>query len=182
MKVVRAKEVVASEREREIARLGLKYGADGWKPLAPDHKPGVIDPVGSILLEVDETHPPAPIPMYLTCPKCNERHIDEGEFATRVHHTHSCQRCGLTWRPAVVPTIGVAFLPGFKNEPAAFMTFQLTEQEPSIKGLIERGRQALVATAEEPVCEREIGVRDALRDLLFHLLSEGETLDLDTHP
>lgn len=59
---------------------------------------------------------PAPIPMFLTCPKCNARHIDEGDFATKVHHTHSCQSCGLTWRPAVVPTVGVAFLPGFKSE------------------------------------------------------------------
>lgn len=61
------------------------------------------------------TESPAPVPMFLTCPKCNARHIDEGEFATKVHHTHSCQSCGLTWRPAVVPTVGVAFLPGFKN-------------------------------------------------------------------
>lgn len=55
--------------------------------------------------------------MYLICPKCCARHIDEGEFATKPHHTHSCQQCGLTWRPAVVPTVGVRFLPGFKNAP-----------------------------------------------------------------
>ena len=58
---------------------------------------------------------PVPIPMFLTCPLCGARHIDEGEFATKVHHTHSCQNCGLTWRPAIVPTVGVKFLPGFKN-------------------------------------------------------------------
>jgi len=46
--------------------------------------------------------------------------------------------------------------------------------------LIERGRQALIATAEDPVCEREIGVRDTLRALLLHLLPKGQTLDLDT--
>ena len=57
-----------------------------------------------------------PIPMQLYCPKCSELHIDEGEFATKPHHTHSCQYCGLTWRPAIVPTVGVRFLPGFKNE------------------------------------------------------------------
>lgn len=55
-----------------------------------------------------------PIPMVLHCPECRTRHIDEGDFATKVHHTHSCQGCGLTWRPAVVPTVGVQFLPGFK--------------------------------------------------------------------
>jgi hypothetical protein len=54
-----------------------------------------------------------PIPMFLTCPLCNGRHIDEGEFATKPHHTHACQHCGLTWRPAIVPTCGVQFLPGF---------------------------------------------------------------------
>ncbi len=56
-----------------------------------------------------------PIPMFLTCPQCGERHIDEGEFATKPHHTHACQACGLAWRPAIVPTVGVRFLPGFKN-------------------------------------------------------------------
>lgn len=69
---------------------------------------------------------PAPIPLLLICPGidpdaepprvCGARHIDVGKWATRVHHTHSCQRCGHTWRPAVVPTVGVRFLPGFKNE------------------------------------------------------------------
>lgn len=57
-----------------------------------------------------------PIPMLLWCPECGERHIDEGEFATKPHHTHACQRCGMVWRPAIVPTCGVRFLPGFKNE------------------------------------------------------------------
>jgi hypothetical protein len=56
-----------------------------------------------------------PIPMLIHCPICAHRHIDEGEWATKIHHTHSCQHCGHTWRPAVVNTVGVKFLPGFKN-------------------------------------------------------------------
>jgi hypothetical protein len=60
---------------------------------------------------------PKPVPIIVNCPECGERHIDEGEWATRVHHTHSCQTCGMTWRPAVVPTVGVQFLPGFRNKP-----------------------------------------------------------------
>jgi len=56
-----------------------------------------------------------PIPMILTCPTCNGRHIDEGAFATKSHHTHACQHCGMVWRPAIVPTCGVQFLSGFKN-------------------------------------------------------------------
>lgn len=54
-------------------------------------------------------------PMLLWCPTCHTRHIDEGEFATKAHHTHACQSCGMVWRPAIAPTVGVAFLPGFKN-------------------------------------------------------------------
>jgi hypothetical protein len=56
-----------------------------------------------------------PVPMILTCPSCCGRHLDIGEFATKVHHTHACQHCGMVWRPAIVPTVGVQFLPGFKN-------------------------------------------------------------------
>lgn len=58
----------------------------------------------------------APVPLFLTCPICGFRHIDEGEFAEKPHHTHACQRCGLAWRPSIIPTVGVWFLPGFKNE------------------------------------------------------------------
>lgn len=57
-----------------------------------------------------------PVPMLLWCPYCHERHIDIGEFATKVHHTYACQKCGLPWRPALVPTVGVQHLPGFKDK------------------------------------------------------------------
>lgn len=57
-----------------------------------------------------------PIPIRLECPACGELHIDEGEFATKPHHTHACQSCGAVWRPAIVPTVGVRFLPGFKDD------------------------------------------------------------------
>jgi len=35
------------------------------------------------------------------------------------HHTHACQHCGLVWRPAIAPTVGVQFLPGFKGKAEA---------------------------------------------------------------
>lgn len=58
----------------------------------------------------DEIHP-----MLLWCPECGARHIDEGEFEAKPHHTHACQACGMVWRPALFWTVGVAFLPGFRN-------------------------------------------------------------------
>lgn len=58
----------------------------------------------------------APTPMLLWCPGCGYRHIDVGKFATKVHHTHACQNCGVVWRPAIVATAGVLFLPGFRDE------------------------------------------------------------------
>ena len=58
---------------------------------------------------------PESIAMRLLCPECHVLHIDE-KLATKAHHTHACQNCGCVWRPAIVPTVGVRFLPGFKNE------------------------------------------------------------------
>lgn len=62
----------------------------------------------------------APVPLELYCPMagCHARHLDEGGWSTHPHHTHSCQTCGHTWRPAVVDTVGVQFLPGFKSTSA----------------------------------------------------------------
>lgn len=56
------------------------------------------------------------VALVLNCPACGERHVDEGVWATKLHHTHACQICGLAWRPAIVFTVGVQFLPGFKSE------------------------------------------------------------------
>lgn len=67
-------------------------------------------------LVIDQDTKPVPILMRLPCPACHELHIDEHEFAQKPHHTHACQHCGNCWRPAIVPTCGVRFLPGFKNE------------------------------------------------------------------
>lgn len=63
-----------------------------------------------------------PIPMVLYCP-VGHLHLDEGDWASRPHRTHQCQyivrsaefhvaekRCGLEWRPASVPTVGVRAL------------------------------------------------------------------------
>lgn len=56
------------------------------------------------------------IPMLLWCPACGTRHVDEGKWALKPHHTHACQACGMVWRPSIEHTVGVDFLPGFKDE------------------------------------------------------------------
>lgn len=67
------------------------------------------------LREAEQQSKGGPVPMLLWCPACHARHLDVGEFAEKPHHTHACQSCGLAWRPAIVATIGVQFLPGFRN-------------------------------------------------------------------
>ena len=60
-----------------------------------------------------------PLPIRIHCPECHQLHIDEGDFAATPHTSHACQHCGNVWRPAVKPTVGVRFLPGFKNDEVA---------------------------------------------------------------
>lgn len=66
------------------------------------------------------------IPLLLNCPACGARHIDEGDFASKRHHTHACQQCGMVWRPAIVATVGVKFLPGFKNPDNINVDYKVT--------------------------------------------------------
>src|SRR5215475_10184563 len=53
-----------------------------------------------------------PIDMILFCPQCGRQHIDEPQpeksWDNPPHRSHECQQCGHVWRPADVPTNGVA--------------------------------------------------------------------------
>lgn len=55
---------------------------------------------------------PSPIDMLLFCPRCAYQHVDAPEPETGwlnpVHKSHRCKACGYVWRPANVPTNGVA--------------------------------------------------------------------------
>ena len=66
-------------------------------------------------LTVASPAPQAPIPMVLHCPKCGMQHLDVPEHwdgKVEVHKSHLCVPaaggCGHIWRPADVPTTGVA--------------------------------------------------------------------------
>jgi predicted RNA-binding Zn-ribbon protein involved in translation (DUF1610 family) len=55
--------------------------------------------------------PQTSIPMILHCPNCGAQHIDapepENGWTNPPHRSHTCHRCGMIWRPADVPTVGV---------------------------------------------------------------------------
>lgn len=59
---------------------------------------------------VPVTQEGAPIPMVLYCPKCGVQHIDAASegWDNPPHRSHLCHACGCVWRPADVPTTGVA--------------------------------------------------------------------------
>lgn len=75
----------------------------------------LMDAIRDALARAPSTEP-EPIPMIMFCPLCGGRHIDEDDFVTKPHRDHACQKCGHVWRPALVPTVGVQFLPGYKNK------------------------------------------------------------------
>lgn len=59
-----------------------------------------------------------PVPMLLFCPECGTQHIDAPEepvdnmdvkvWTNPPHRSHLCHNCNCIWRPADVPTVGVA--------------------------------------------------------------------------
>ena len=53
-----------------------------------------------------------PVDMILLCPRCHEQHIDRPEpeinWLNPPHKSHLCLYCGTVWRPADIPTNGVA--------------------------------------------------------------------------
>lgn len=104
----------ALQQEQEIAKLRegrTRYWPNGttWTCRPNDCGAGSI--IGKLQDELA-----APIPIRLACEGCGKLHVDHGDFATKPHHTHACQFCGLPWRPTIRPTVGVQFLPGFKDE------------------------------------------------------------------
>ena len=84
-----------------------------------------------------------PIQMLLWCPACGARHVDRGEFATKRHHTHACQDCGMCWRPAIEPTCGVQYLPGFKDAPVAQEAVEQVSLEMELRGHLDAARGCL---------------------------------------
>ncbi len=105
-----------------------------------------------------------PIPSLLWCPVCHARHIDEGEFADKPHHTHACQGCGAVWRPALVPTVGVRFLPGFQNEGVLAAEERLLSACRSAMIVTGAPEEFLSETSERAIREAIIELRGVERE------------------
>lgn len=90
--------------------------------------------------------PPQPINMVLHCPKCGEQHIDKADawWNNPPHRSHLCHGCGHIWRPADVPTNGVAAIKthgtndsAIAQPPQAEQAAQPVAQEPRVCWLVE---------------------------------------------
>jgi hypothetical protein len=116
-------------KPRDFARLSKAIDATHklkWGPRDSEEKPSAaptdsakVAPVAvaalSLLLGLAlerSMAESAPIDMILFCPSCGAKHVDEPEpasgWANPPHKSHLCHGCGTIWRPASVPTNGVA--------------------------------------------------------------------------
>lgn len=122
-----------------------------------------------------------PIPITLWCPN-GHRHVDKGAFEAKPHHTHSCQVCGITWRPAVVDTVGVLYLPGFKDDeprPASEPRRHRTPAQKRERRLATlRRRQEWLASKGEAASNFDRAEESALRWALEQLKARVLTYDI----
>lgn len=111
----RLSELNEEQRDRAM-ELWLRDNAGSFGPYYSD-RPDALFP--SVFRVIDRLR--APIDMVLHCPSCGLQHIDASEpndaeldsgltngWGNPPHRTHLCHGCGHKWRPADVPTNGVA--------------------------------------------------------------------------
>lgn len=117
--------LAAAKRARETRATGLNWYEIG-RGLAVYQLNGAVCYCGQADLDLwraadeyekdsrkDAEQPEAPpLDMVLHCPRCHLQHIDAPEPANGwdnpPHRSHLCHCCGCIWRPADVPTNGVA--------------------------------------------------------------------------
>lgn len=135
----------------------------------------------------------APIDMVLHCPACGAQHIDApespGEYTLRgydplgavalawtnpPHRSHLCHGCGHIWRPADVPTNGVAAVKTRgKNDPPAVSlaapAVSLAAEVERLKACLFQMQEAAKDLARQLDAERRKvdALREALRNLLM---------------
>jgi hypothetical protein len=115
---------------------------------------------------VEAEAPAEPIDMVLHCPACGLQHIDAAERASEArpvlygdawtnppHRSHLCHGCCHIWRPADVPTNGVAQIKtcGKNDNPLATPPAEVEERRELSDAEIEELRKATFST-ENPFC------------------------------
>lgn len=107
----------------EMAKTGLLWYQDRYPEIVDGSDDEAMTQIDAALAQ-----PQAPIDMVLHCPVCHTQHIDTPkprhivgtgngydvpdiwapEWTNPPHRSHLCHSCGHIWRPADVPTNGVA--------------------------------------------------------------------------
>jgi hypothetical protein len=136
------REVLAAECKRcaeDLAQMA-RYAGTGPETRAMRALHAAIDRLAA--------HQPeqVPIDMVLHCPKCHTQHIDAPEehwnreflysWENPPHRSHLCHHCGHIWRPADVPTNGVAAVKtrGKDDSPIAKPAAHQPEQRAVVVG------------------------------------------------
>ena len=99
---------MSTERKAlELAVQAMRAPLDDWKG---ELERKALDAARAALAQ-----PAVPVDMVLYCPACGLQHLDMPEahpdrpaWSNPPHRSHLCSRCGHIWRPADVPTNGVA--------------------------------------------------------------------------
>ena len=99
------------EVQKPLMVVVYKEGSEFWFKDTINHEEYEADHAGRLWagpLMPEEK----PIDMLLWCPLCKFQHVDEPQpeknWHNPPHRSHECQSCGYVWRPADVPTNGVA--------------------------------------------------------------------------
>ena len=81
-----------------------------------------------------------PFRALLPCPNCGTPHVDRGEWATMLHHTHLCEKCHRQWR---VEPYAFGLDPGIPRETVERAWKKLKEALSGIDGVTEEILSAL---------------------------------------
>jgi hypothetical protein len=90
--------------------LALDAGGQGALPVPQSLQKIVRECLDGLAQQSAAPEEPSPVDMVLYCPSCGVQHIDTPgpTWKNPPHRSHLCLGCGHIWRPADVPTNGVA--------------------------------------------------------------------------
>lgn len=98
---------IAKDIYRHANQAGVCY-FEFWKLIADAVDAGIAKAARPEVVQ-------KPLDMLLFCPRCNVQHVDrpqpEQGWTNPPHATHTCQSCGLLWRPSNGLTNGIRMLP-----------------------------------------------------------------------